>query len=380
MRNPMLLFAVLTTAGVACSDAPRGTEATSESTSTLDVLDAHAHARGLTVVTRNVYLGLDIAPILAAPTPQDVPLRVADAWLEMISNDFAARAGVIAGDIARTRPALVGLEEVALFRRTPHDGGTVEVIDYLAELQSALAARGLDYVVAVVQNDSDVVAPMLAGVGPQGAPLLDQVEMIDRDVILARSDVRTSHPLAARYAAALPVSLGGTNLEIVRGWASVVVDVGDGRPFRFVATHLEEQLAPPVQLAQAAELLLLLWREWRPVVLTGDFNSAADGSQTPTYGLLTHGGFVDVWSQARPHASGYTCCEPADLHLTASLDQRIDLVLVRNPSDRRHPIEDHPSVSLLGVDPRDRTASGLWASDHAGIVASFSIRDESGQR
>lgn len=246
------------------------------------------------------------------------------------------------------------------------------MIDYLGILQSALAARGLHYSVVAVQDESDVTAPMFAGLGSGGQPLLDAVEMLDRDVILARADVATSGATGASYSTLLPVSIGGQSLDITRGWASVVAHVDGGPPFRFFVTHLEEELAPPIQAAQAQELLGIVGAEKRPVVLVGDFNSAADGSQTPTYATIAGAGYVDVWATAHPWAPGYTCCRDADLSvLAAPLTHRIDFVFADGV--RQHGRGSDVDAYRVGDDPGDRTPSHLWPSDHAGVVASFTV-------
>ena len=258
-------------------------------------------------MTQNVYLGADIDPILSAQHDADVPVAVAAAWAQLEDNDTADRAAGLAALIARKDPALIGLQEVALFRRF-HGATTIE-IDFLDLLMKALKTRGLHYHVAVVQNDSDVTVPMLAGIDASGAPLLDGVQMIDRDAILVRDGIATSQPRAARYAAALPVSFADIDVEIVRGWASVEVE-GEGGRFRFMTTHLEDHV-PEIQAAQAAELLSITGAERLPLVLTGDFNSPADGRGTPTYATVAaEGGFSDAWLAAmmrsahRPDAPG----------------------------------------------------------------------------
>jgi endonuclease/exonuclease/phosphatase family metal-dependent hydrolase len=48
-------------------------------------------------------------------------------------------------------------------------------------------------------------------------------------------------------------------------------------------------------------------------------------------------------------------------------DQRIDLVLIRGAAHVRN-------VDLVGEEEADRTASGLWPSDHAGVVATVDFR------
>ena len=116
-------------------------------------------------------------------------------------------------------------------------------------------------------------------------------------------------------------------------------------------------------------------------VLMGDLNSDAEAdpgepSYTDTYGNLVAAGFVDVWASA-PHAhraNGYTCCQ-TDGNEPRRPDERIDFVLVRGegftsaPGQRR----GHYFAEVVGTRRFDRTPSGLWPSDHGGIVAS--IRD-----
>ena len=62
--------------------------------------------------------------------------------------------------------------------------------------------------------------------------------------------------------------------------------------------------------------------------------------------------------------TGYTCCQADDiLNEVSDLSGRIDQIFVRNlvpASVITHTIGDKPS---------DRLPSGLWPSDHAGVVA-----------
>ena len=64
------------------------------------------------------------------------------------------------------------------------------------------------------------------------------------------------------------------------------------------------------------------------MILAGDFNSAADGSTTDTYGLLTH--FLDdAWSVDRGDP-GFTCCQNSPLtNPVCNPGTRIDLILTR---------------------------------------------------
>lgn len=323
----------------------------------------------VTVMTRNLYVGADFGPFFQVGSLAEVPAAAGEFWSEVQETDFAARAGALAVEIEDTRPHLVGLQEVSLFRvQSPGDfflgdlrPATDTVLDHLALLLDSLSARGLSYHVASRSPDFDVEGPLEV---PGGR---DDLRLTDREVILARGDVAVSSPRGEHYERALLVAAGVVSVRIRKGWASVDARIG-GADVRFVSTHLEiREFGPEVQLAQADELLEVTDASPLPVVLVGDFNSAADGSTTATYGRLTGSGFRDAWSEARPADPGPTCCHSSDLRdPNSSLDSRIDLVLLGPGVEVRR-------VDRLGAAPGDRTASGLWPSDHAGVVATVAI-------
>ncbi|HXF96676.1 MAG TPA: endonuclease/exonuclease/phosphatase family protein [Gemmatimonadales bacterium] len=344
-------------------------------------------ARSLTVVTRNVYLGADLDPLIAAP-PELVPVLAAQKFAEIQATNFAERAGALADEIAAATPHVVGLQEVELYRvQSPGDaafGGNTPAatvaIDFLQLLTDAIAARGLDYVVAVVQENLDAEVPALTGIGP-GGPQFDDIRLTDRDVILVRGDVDFAAPRGANFTVNLPVTIGGRAVFILRGWTSVRLEVA-GHRFDVFNAHLETQVAPPVQEAQARELLAIAAADPLPDILLGDFNSDASGTQTATYAILTGAGFRDAWLEVHPAGDGLTCCQAPDLRNPESqLDQRIDLVLVgpgwkvRNGS-----LVGGVHAAVVGDEPEDRTPSGLWPSDHAGVVATLTLPPQVAQR
>ena len=109
--------------------------------------------------------------------------------------------------------------------------------------------------------------------------------------------------------------------------------------------------------------------------MVGDYNSAADGSQTPSYGMIRGAGFVDAWAQVNLGAAGYTCCEAPDLrNAIPQLDQRLDLVWLRDAlTGQTGRITGGVHIAIVGNNPADRTPSGLWPSDHAGVVATLTV-------
>jgi hypothetical protein len=381
-RSAFLLLALAATA--ACAD--RATAPSPTATISADRLPA-AGARGLTVMTRNLYLGADIFQVAQVRSPAEIPGKVTAAWLHIQAMNFPERAQSIADEIAAASPHLIGLQEVPVYRIDPtgdaivggRNPATVVALDYLATLQGALAQRGLCYQVAAANSLTDVELPAVASISP--LRFID-IRYTDRDVILARCDVPTSDGRSGTYAATRPFTVpnGGPTIVALRGWTSTLASVG-GVTYRFANTHLETDDSPAIQEPQARELLATLAAESRPVVLVCDCNSAADGSQTRSYGLLTgEGGFADAWLDAHPHDAGLTSSLPdpsfapgASLVTAPDLRTRIDLVLVR------YGLGASPAAGILGgvhadvvgEESADRTPSGLWPSDHAGVVATL---------
>ena len=345
-------------------------------------------AGGLRVMAYNLYLGTNLGPLLGASGETEFLVAAARAYAELQQTDFPSRAGKIADQIAKVRPDVVALEEVALWSvSAPYDPTQPPLVpfavkyDFLQLLLKALRARGLDYVAAAADTTSDVAAPAATAFDDAGNPTaFALVRFQDRDAVLVRKGVRFSEARHGVYQTYLPLSLMGTKTGIYNGWSSVKATV-DGRTFRFVATHLNAEYAP-VNGGQAQELIGLLQGERLPVVLAGDFNSGPGVSAdfAPTYGLITGAGFTDLWPVAHPHDPGLTN-GPSDgvgalndagvliPYPSLQFTTRVDLVLVRDRLGVPHPVR----AATFGTLPGDRTASGLWPSDHAAVGMVFEL-------
>ena len=104
----------------------------------------------VTVMTRNLYLGANLDPIVKAKSAAEAFSAVAAGWEQVQANDFPTRARAIAREIAAVKPDFVGFQELSLYRtQTPADftvtPATTVVLDYARELRRALAARKLKY-------------------------------------------------------------------------------------------------------------------------------------------------------------------------------------------------------------------------------------------
>ncbi len=345
------------------------------------VLSSQEDSEGITVMTRNIYVGADVDVVLAAQSPDQVPVLVSQAFQTLLATNFHERAQALADEIERNDPHLIGLQEVSLIRtQSPGDavvGGTTPaetvLFDYLAILMDALKQRGLRYKVAGKIANADVEVPMLVNTNPFA---FDDVRLNDYDVVLARHDVEISNVAQANYQTRLVIeSLGG--VQIPRGFVAVNATI-NGQTIRFVNTHLEPASIPdlqPIQDGQAQELAAILQNETLPVVLVGDLNTPAPSG--PTYQFLQGKGFLDLWTlkNNRDEGEGYTSPHDADLrNTTVHLNQRIDLIFAKTSNASAELSQNGIVVRVVGDELRDRTPSGLWPSDHAGVVASFQLQ------
>lgn len=313
----------------------------------------------LTVMTYNVYVGSSAEPLLNVQELLQVPTEVAKMYANVMASDFPSRAIGIAKSVKEHNPHVIGLQEISLIRRqSPGDFladkpilAEEVVLDYLQLLMDALQAEGLDYKVAAQVENLDIEMPLVTDVG------LDDVRLTDYDVILARSDVEITRQVTANFDSKLQI--GTLSLEIPRGYAAVDATIA-GTTYHILNTHLEAFIEP-VRVSQTQELVDLLSNETLPIILLGDFNTRA--TEGTGYNILLGAGYVDVW-QMDSEGTGNTCCQDDNiLNEISDLTVRIDQIFVRNLNPTS--IVTH----TVGDKPGDRLASGLWPSDHAGVVA-----------
>lgn len=161
-------------------------------------------------MTRNIYLGTGLDPILQVADLAELPAAVAETWANVQATDFPERAGALAAEIAEERPHVVGLQEVTLFRiQSPGDfflgnlrPATDTALDYLALLLDSLTVRGASYTVAARTVGFDAEAPLETASG------LDDLRVTDSEVILVRSDVGVGAVAGATFERNLVVALG----------------------------------------------------------------------------------------------------------------------------------------------------------------------------
>ncbi len=323
----------------------------------------------LTLMTWNIYQGANQSSIFTATTPSEFVTAVGSAYNRIQATNFIERADSIAEKIQEIRPDLIGLQEVILLRtQIPSDGHATPAtnisFDYLQILIDTLAERGLIYEPVVVQASTDIEVPGVTSTG------LVDIRLTDRDVLLARANTyfTLSNTNGTQFVAKLPLTTPFGTSNISRSWVSVDVSFDNGDEVRVVSTHLEA-LSPVIQELQADELIDWSGNTHLPIIFIGDFNSNAAGTGTKTYTKLKDVDFIDAWV-IKGKGTGFTCCQADDLlNQNSSLTERIDLVMFRGNFE----VKD---IGIVGNSQNDRTISGLWPSDHAGVVANLKLNSD----
>lgn len=315
----------------------------------------------LTVATWNLYLGAEVELLLGATSSEDLAERSKLVLGQLVRTDFTERAAVVARRLVEHGVEVVGLQEVSRLTASRlgdgSDPGEPEVLaDYLPTLLVALEAQGAAF---------DVHAAVVSFAG--GLPIGDRwIQVTGSNVLLVRRDAglevvgeRTGSFAAV---AELELAVGDLRFPVRRGWGHVDV-ARDGVRVRVVNTHTEAW-DPEVRDAQRDELLELLEAAdgpaSEPTVLLGDLNATPDVVGVPAP-------WVDAWLAAGGDpVGGLTCGPSGDLsHPEPDLRDRIDYVFARGLTVR--------TCLVLGGEPQDRTPSGLWPSDHAGVVAELEV-------
>ncbi|MEU4678500.1 endonuclease/exonuclease/phosphatase family protein [Micromonospora sp. NPDC023737] len=313
----------------------------------------------LKVATYNIYFGADFAPLATAPTQEELVRRAGLAYDQVVATDFPARARAISRLLKQERPHVVGLQEVALWKKGPLSGSLKVTYDFLDILLRELRKAGLHYRAAVTGTTFSTALPISA---------TEQVSFTDRNVVLVQEGVRVANAQSRVFAAKLVVNTPfGVTFTIPSGWAAVDVSLAKKRVVRVATTHLEFA-DPAVRNAQGQELHAALARSSYPVVAVGDFNSPPTEAAGP-YGTFTTEGYDDAWRIIHGPKGGFTSAQDPELrNLPSKLSERIDYVFYQ-PAHL-----SAISARLIGEQVQDRTSNGLWPSDHAGLVALLRLK------
>jgi len=344
-------------------------------------------------MTMNVYLGADLTPILQANNVNSAVDAGGEIANQVDRTNFPVRAQALAQEILSTRPDLVGLQEVALWRTQPTNAAAITTpsatnveYDFLDLLLKELNKSGTNYEAVVVKQEFDAEFPVNDDTsdGQQGLAGADHNERLTmRDVILRRVDskAKVSNPNSGTFATLLQVSVaqGVATFDITRGWTAVDVKLKGTKQFRFVNTHLEafdssgqnttntgQSLGRgQIRAAQAAELVAAGGPANTPGtdVLVGDINSDDDTVQ-PNGDQLAYNTLVSAGLLERTTANPLGCClDDPNLVQPGGFDHQVDHILTDNKKVKLK------GSQVLGLSP----VNGLFPSDHAAISSKLQM-------
>lgn len=340
----------------------------------------------LRVLCRNLYLGADFNQLLPAQTALSLAQIVANFYRFVLDTRYEERAQALAREIVARDPHVVCLQEVFEYQllgaaasdappsdAPPSDAPPVlSQISFLAVLLTQLRAQGAHYVVAGIVPTTAVTLPV------QWSGSAASLNVRDHDVVLVRSGVVVLESWALKYRAKITAPLPGpthpdrVELQVQRGFNWVVIDWQQTQ-VGIVNTHLES-ISEEIQRQQAVELLGLLMEETGPVILAGDLNADPAGI---VYPLLTSegGGFRDPFAASSTAPSATTPLNTYGASATLR-DEFLDLRSCLDHVLHRGPIEAL-RTEVFGIDPAERTSpSGLWPSDHAGLLVAYHCESE----
>jgi endonuclease/exonuclease/phosphatase family metal-dependent hydrolase len=308
----------------------------------------------VTVMTRNMFLGTNLLPLATAQPGAEFEQAAGAAFDEVTSNEAPERMKLIAAEIAKAKPDLVGLQEVTLWKTGPKDDpapADTVVLDYLADLMTELDRLDAGYRVVSDQRTLELEGPTDRGF---------DLRFIDGNVVLARKGVKVSKVRAADFNHHLTIPTNALGpVDVNRSFNQLDAKVRGAR-FHFINTHLEAYHAG-TRLDQAKELMRRAAANKRKqTVLVGDLNSGPDlekPEDRPPFAAIRKAGFKPARNKTPQ------CCFNDDL-MTGEWDHIVDWVMTR------------PKVRLVrsfntGL---DQTPSGRYPADHGGVVSVLRLK------
>jgi endonuclease/exonuclease/phosphatase family metal-dependent hydrolase len=317
----------------------------------------------VTVMSRNLYLGADIIKLASSQNLNEEMAQAQALHATVDQTNFPLRAKAFAAEVKKNKPDVIGLQEVARFYRGPdgvHDGVTnasTPLYDFLAILQKEIKAKGLSYKVVSEQNELDVEVPSNDG--------YDLRLKLGNAVLVKKgkgATVKVKKGLKGIFTDQLTVPLPSGGVTLSRGWAGMDGTVA-GKKFRFIDPHAEAY-SDDIATKQFKELLKTGAKSKKvTTIMAGDFNSdpTAQGAKAGGYNAVVGAGFKDTSGRQN------TCCQSETLtNNPSTLSQWIDHIVVRPKAKVLKRVVVGNKVSDM--------ISGLWPSDHAGLVAKLRLK------
>jgi endonuclease/exonuclease/phosphatase family metal-dependent hydrolase len=358
-----------------------GTPSQSNASWESTVANAGPGAMPIKVFAQNVYPGFDVDKVEAAfGGPPDVALAaLTNGLLVFDATNWRERAAHMASAIQEQDPDVIVLNELVTVRRegfqtvsaflegtpfapfAPYWAQLPDVsVDFLPIFQEELSKLNLQYELAATLPLTDVRIDL------PYFPVPVYAQYVDRDAMFVRADVRIDDVAVDTFAVTLQ-SVGTQS----RGWIAADLEV-HGKPWHVVGTHPAPGWTEAGKTPHIAELIAAVAGVTRPVVIAGDLNLLPTSAE---YAQLATAGFADLWPLRNGNsAARATCCYGSDETLrdpNDGLEKTIDYVMARAvPGYMIGPVQ----FEIFGDDLVERTATGMWPSDHAGLLAGLVLQ------
>ena len=303
----------------------------------------------ITVMTRNLFLGADLIPLATTPPGAQFEQTATNMFNGVTGETPDARMKLVAGEIAKAKPDLVGFQELSLWRTGPAPASDV-AFDYIKTITTQLKKLHQSYRVVAIKQGFNVEGPMGGG---------NDVRLTLGDAILARKGVKVKHVHSGLFKNQLTIptqTIG--NVTTNRGYNELDATV-HGVTVHVVNTHLEAYSAD-VRLKQAQELVKGALRSKLPTILIGDLNSGPNlpkPEDRPPYQAIAKAGFKEE------RTPKFSCCFN-ELTDKTGWDHNVDHIMAK------------PKLTLVRsfITGTETTPAGVHPSDHGGVVSVLRLK------
>ncbi|HEU5061232.1 MAG TPA: endonuclease/exonuclease/phosphatase family protein [Kofleriaceae bacterium] len=269
------------------------------------------------------------------PAPLETSIEVVSINLRHDVDEWERRFALIADEIVRLDPDLIGLQEIE-----------ITGVDQTSALLALIADRGgADY-----EFYEELKVWPYGAIGGEGVGILSRFPILETGL-----------------------------KDLIEGGRVTVwtrVEVAEGYELDFFNTHLEAddvegQTAEEIRVDQAGftvEFMAAAGDE-RIQILTGDMNTTDD---TEAYDVLVAGGLVDTYRAVHGDETATTGnTSPIILMEGAEQDprRRIDYVFASDPPPEGATVTPADSVVCF----QNHDEAGFYPSDHLGVMTSFDL-------
>jgi endonuclease/exonuclease/phosphatase family metal-dependent hydrolase len=308
-----------------------------------------AKAPTITVMTRNLFLGADLIPLATTPPGAQFEQTATNMFNGVKAEDPDARMKLVAGEIAKAKPDLVGFQELSLWRTGAAPASTV-AYDYIKTITAQLRKLHQHYRVVAIKQGFNVEGPMGGG---------NDVRLTLGDAIIARKGVKVRHVRSGIFKNQLTIPTQAIgNVVTERSWNELDATV-HGVTVHVVNTHLEAYSAD-FRLKQAQELVKGPLRSKLPTILIGDLNSGPNlpkPEDRPPYLAIARAGFKEE------RTPKFSCCFN-ELTDKSGWDHNVDHIMAK------------PKLKLVRsfITGAETTPAGVHPSDHGGVVSVLRLK------